>query len=48
MSDWYVLIDEKFLTQERFEKELNMMLPLVLFRSFGLENRSQIPNYKEF
>jgi hypothetical protein len=45
-SDWYVPIDQSIFDRERVNRELEMMLPLVTLRSFGLENHSRMPDYK--
>ncbi len=43
-KDWYIPIPESFLTVERIEQHMNMMLTMTVLPSFGLEFHSETPN----
>ncbi|WP_439697002.1 hypothetical protein ACFGVS_00565 [Mucilaginibacter sp. AW1-7] len=45
-AEWYVPLDASIINKKRMRQELEMMLPVVLLRSFNLENRSQQPDVK--
>ncbi|WP_133162629.1 hypothetical protein [Flavipsychrobacter stenotrophus] len=45
-KNWYELIPEEILNEERLLQELNIMMPITFLPAFGLTYKSEIPNGK--